>query len=684
MKHAFRALRTGATPFVVSLLLLPALVEAFQTPAQEDPADRRLGDLSLEELMEIKIDEVYTASRFVQKISEAPSSVTVVTAEEIRRSGYRTLADVLRGMRGTYVTNDRNYSYLGVRGFGLPADYNNRVLFLVDGHRVNDNVYDAVLIGNEFILDVDTIERIEFIRGPSSSLYGSNAFFAVVNIMTKKGRQLNGAEVAGSVGGFGSYRTRATYGKRYDNGLEVLLSASLFKSQGVKNLYYPEFDDPATNNGYASGADGEYAYNLLAKVSYHDFSLEAAFVAREKTIPTGAYSTIFPSRDTKTWDSLGFVNLNYHHDFEGVVDVEARVHVNRSAYRGDYPYDASGTVPPTIVTFKDTYLGEWWGAELLLSRSFWNGRLKATLGSEYRDNFHQNQKSIDDTDPEFVYQDTKEESDVEALFGQADLSLTDELRLNAGLRMDSYEQFGELLSPRVGLIYSPAESTHLKLLFGRAFRAPSAYETSYANVGIQKINPDLKEETITTYELVWEQDLAAEVQLVTTAYAYKCNDLITLEVDPADGVKWFRNVDEVRTLGAEMELRAKLDGGFEGTLSYSYQDTENARTHEWLTNSPHHLAKLNLTAPLAWKQSFANLELQYVGQRRSVAGPRIDDYLLTNLTFTAAEIAKGLDLSASVYNLFNVKYHDPGGLEHRQNQIEQDGLSFRVALVYRF
>ena len=89
---------------------------------------------------------------------------------KFKRYGYRTLADILRSVRGFYVTNDRNYSYLGVRGFSRPGDYNARILLLVDGHRLNDNIFGAALIGTEFPLDVDLIERVEIIRGPSSSL----------------------------------------------------------------------------------------------------------------------------------------------------------------------------------------------------------------------------------------------------------------------------------------------------------------------------------------------------------------------------------------------------------------------------------------------------------------------------------------------------------------------------------
>ena len=176
---------------------------------------------------------------YMQKVTEAPSSVTIITADEIRGFGHRTLADVLRTVRGFYVTYDRNYSYLGVRGFSRPGDYNARVLLQVDGHRLNDNVFGSALIGTEFPLDVDLIERIEIIRGPSSALYGTSAFFAVINVITKhaaalderdsRHRQRSGASTR--------YEGRATYSRRFAAGPELLVSATGFHSDGQQALF---------------------------------------------------------------------------------------------------------------------------------------------------------------------------------------------------------------------------------------------------------------------------------------------------------------------------------------------------------------------------------------------------------------------------------------------------------------
>ncbi len=177
-----------------------------QQKSNDDKPRPDLTEMSVEDLLNIKVETVYGASRYQQKVTEAPASITIISADEIKKYGYRTLADILRSIRGVYVTNDRNYSYIGVRGVARPGDYNTRVLLLIDGHRINDSIYDLATIGTEFPLDVDLIERVEFVRGPSSSLYGTNAFFGVINIITKRGRDLKGLEVSGEAGNFASYK----------------------------------------------------------------------------------------------------------------------------------------------------------------------------------------------------------------------------------------------------------------------------------------------------------------------------------------------------------------------------------------------------------------------------------------------------------------------------------------------
>src|SRR4029077_16247116 len=184
-------------------------------------AQTPLLDLSLEDLMQRDAGQVFGASERLQPVMEAPASVSFITAEEIARYGYRTLADILRGVRGMYVTDDRNFSFIGVRGFAKPGDYNSRILLLVNGHRVNDNVFGQAEIGAEFGLDPAMFERVEIIRGPASPLYGDGVWFAGVNVMTKTGASLGGASVTLEGGALGSSVARGAIGHTFANGLDV-------------------------------------------------------------------------------------------------------------------------------------------------------------------------------------------------------------------------------------------------------------------------------------------------------------------------------------------------------------------------------------------------------------------------------------------------------------------------------
>ena len=229
-------------PLALALLILLAL-------SRIALAQQSLPELSLEELMRLDTGRVFGASERLQPSTEAPASVSFITADEIKRYGYRTLADILRGVRGMYVTNDRNFSYLGTRGFGKPGDYNSRILLLVNGHRVNDNVYGQAEIGAEFGIDPAMFERVEIIRGPASSLYGDSAIFAVVNVITKSGASLDGASFTVEDGTLGTRLARASAGRRLASGVEVAISGTYEESAGVDRLYFPAFDTPATNHG---------------------------------------------------------------------------------------------------------------------------------------------------------------------------------------------------------------------------------------------------------------------------------------------------------------------------------------------------------------------------------------------------------------------------------------------------
>jgi outer membrane receptor for ferrienterochelin and colicins len=311
-------------------------------PSRTARAQQALTDMSLEELMHQDAGRVFGASARLQPVTEAPASVTFITAEEITRYGYRTLADILRGVRGMYVTDDRNFSYLGMRGFGIPGDYNSRVLLLVNGHRLNDNVYEQAEIGAEFGIDPALFERVEIIRGPASSLYGNSAFFAVVNVITKSGASLDGASLTVEDGTLGTRLARASAGQRLASGLEVAVAGTYQQSAGVNQLYFPAFDTSGTNNGIAQGLDGQRVGQVYGQLRFKDVVFTGVYGRREKDVPTASFGTLFNQQQPReqTTDRHTLADVEYSRKV-GVSHVTVRASFDRYSGDGFYPLPAA-------------------------------------------------------------------------------------------------------------------------------------------------------------------------------------------------------------------------------------------------------------------------------------------------------------------------------------------------------
>lgn len=635
---------------------------------------------SLEELLKIEIPSVEAASKRTQKTIDAPSSVTIVTADEIRRHGYRTFSDLLKAVRGFYISYDRNYSYVGVRGFGRPGDYNSRVLMLVDGHRVNDNVYDGALVGTDFPLDVDLIERVEIVRGPGSSLYGTSAFFAVINVVTKTGKDMEGVEVAGDAGSNDTYRGRLTVGKNWE-GWDLLASGTLYDSGGADSLYYPEYDDPATNNGLAEGVDDDRFESGFVSLRRHGLTLQGAYVSREKVIPTGSFETVFNDPRNVTTDDRAWFDLGYARTFASGIDVAARVYYDYYAYDGTYVYDYSETDDPFLVLNRDFAKGTWWGAEARAGRTFF-GKHMVTLGGEYRDYRQQDQSNYDE-DPFVSYLDLQTSSDVAAVFLQDEFTISPRVLLSAGVRYDHYSTFGGTTNPRFALIVRPSSKSAVKLLYGQAFRAPNTYELDYESLTF-KANPELEPERIRTGELVWEQYFGERFRASASAFYSSIDDLISQAVDPADDLILFENLNRAEAAGFEAEAAMLLPSGLEARAAYTFADATDKDTGEWLSNSPRHVVQVNATVPIVKAKLSGSVELQSLSKRLNVRGEEVPGHVVVNVSLLSRKLLPRLELTANVYNVFDERYADPGAEEHRQGSIAQDGRTARLKLAWRF
>jgi iron complex outermembrane receptor protein len=652
----------------VCALVLATCLWQTTAQAQEPDAASPVGEAALFQ----EVPSVTAASKYEQDPREAPASISVITREQIQRFGYRTLGEALNSVRGFFTSYDRNYTYVAVRGFTLPGDYNTRILLLVDGHRLNDNVADAAYFGTESAIDLSAVDRVEIIRGAASSLYGTNAFYAVVNLITRSGRSLQGGMVRADAGTFDSYRARGVYGRRAPGGLEYVIGGGFYRTNGP-NLYFPEFDSPSTNNGVVNGLDGDRTADAFGKLTYQGWSFEAGIQGRTKEVPTASFETTFDDPRLTTRDGHAFAVAKYDHPFADLSRVNLSVAFDRHRYRGTYPYDG--------VLQRDLQSGDWWTLESQYVRPI-GRRHKVVLGGELRLNTRQDQELYDE-DPYVSYLDDRRQSHVWALFLQDEFRITHSLLLNAGLRHDSYETFGGTTNPRAALIWTVDQATTLKALYGRAFRAPNLYELYSQDGGLtQKPNPALRPETISSYELVAERQVSRAVRAGVSVYHFDAEHLIRLTTDTTDGLLIFGNLNRVRSAGIEGEVEATL-GPMIARASYALQHVRDAADGTPV-NSPTHVGRVGASLPILRDRARVSTEARFLSARRTVAGDEVPAYGIVNLTLLGQPVRSGPELSASIYNLFDHAYADPGGEELVQDRVVQDGRVVRVGARYQF
>ena len=659
--HPRQALIIGATSLTLAF-------SGLAWAADNTASLTALKSMSLEDLGEVNV--VVAASKYEQKTTEAPSSVSIVTQEEIKLYGYRTLADILASLQGFNVSYDRNNFYLGVRGVSL-GDFNSRVLLLIDGHRINNNLTDSAGIGNEFLLDVDLIDRVEVIRGPGSVLYGNNAFFGVINVITRKGGQVNGVEASVEYGEFDTYKLRVTAGKTFTNGVSVLLSGTYYNSAGSELLGFSPPPALGIKNWVSRNMDGESYGSFFGSVSYEDFALEGGYVSREKMDPTALNFTKFNDTRSSTVADRSYVDLKYAHEFPDIVDVTARLYYDRCDINTGEPIYVG---PGVTDYFQDVQVGEWWGAELQLNKKLWQKHM-ISVGVEYRDDFRQDETIIGST---YNVRDSRQSYGV---FAEGDFALRDDLHFNGGVRYDQYGDFDPSVSPRLGLIYNPFEKSTFKALYGTAFRAPNFQEIS--DSAGQLTTP----ETIESYELVYEQGFGQHLRSSISGFYNNMHNLIVFENGTYDN-------HDADTRGMELALEGSWPQGVRTRASYTLQRTENLSEGGGFPDSPEHMIKLNLSAPVIKEKLFASLEFQYVSSRHTVytdpntaatiPGADVPGFPTVNFTLFSKNIVKNLEVSASIYNLLDQSYADPASRFHLQDQILQDGRSFRLKLAYRF
>ncbi len=663
------------TKFTLQLYLLAATA-TFSSQAFTSVSN--LTELSIEQLAGI---EVESASRYKQPAIDAPASVSVVDAEEIRTFGYRTLGDILSSMRGIYTSYDRYVRYVGTRGFSRAGDYNTRILLLIDGVRQNDSLYSQAMIGTEFPIDIDLIARVEFVPGAGSSVYGSNAFFGVINVITKNGNDFRGTETAAAVGSYKTSKLRVTHGTTSDSGVEWLVSGSSFKQRG-QDLFFPAYNDTARN------LDSDQSDSVFAKMRTENLSLGMMLSVRTKDNPTASFQQQFGAQGSKSTDEQAAINAEYRKALSDVLSLKVSAYAQKYRYQGDfiYPYSGPITLPlRTSYTNRDKSEGSMLGGELqFISTHFQNHRI--VFGADYRKDTGVKQKNFD-IQPYVSYLDSKVSGSSNGFYVQDEIALGEKLLINAGVRYDLISGFPSATNPRIGLVFKPQAQTAIKLIYGTAYRVPNAYEQHYetATAGGYMTNSNLKPEKIRSRELVIEHALSNSQRIVASVYQNDVRNLISQSYDSVADRFFFDNISGVRVRGIEAEWIGRLNGGIMARLSANFQHAEDTASRQTIPNSPARLFKAHLSAPLWRDQLRAGLEIQGMSRRKTDFNTETPGFAITNLTLRAPNFAQNTDISASIYNLFDHQFADPAGTEQAPNdRIAQNGRNFQLKLNYRF
>jgi iron complex outermembrane receptor protein len=615
-------------------------------------------DLPLDELLNTRIS---TAAKYEQRVTDVPASVTVITAEEIARNGWHTLAEALSSVPGINITYDRGYTYLGARGVGLPDDYNTRSLILINGQPMIDGAGGSTDIGTALGVDLASVSRIEFVRGPGSVLYGSGAMFGVINLILKTEEESSSVMVGG-----GSDKTIASgrFAHALPNGFSMSVAGS-FQNDDGQNRFIKEFDTPEHNDGLSVGHDYDNYRTVMATVAGHGMRLLAMTSTRTKGIPTGWYGTVFNS-DQKINDKRKLLSLTAERRVSAGSQLFLRTSYDQFDWRGQFPYPDDMATTHSSSTRINTDL-----------RYVWDARPnhRVTLGAEHVANVRASYESVVGG----VKRPIGGPFSIASVYAQSEFQPLHSLSVTAGLRYDRYIDVTASLNPRGAIVWHMNDANTFKVLYGSAFRLPTVFELDFEEPSQGIIpNPSLKPERIQQLELVWEGRLTPEVLVRVSPYRLQMNGLIRNETDAATGLTQYKNVTDVQSTGVELQVDHRRSDGLWSYASFTRQDATSNGVR--MLNSPANLVKAGISTPTLRPFQGA-LEVMYESGRTTLAGLETSGVFLTNLTLSTA-LRSSLRLSVTMKNLFDTPYETPAGPAHLQDTISQNGRTVLVRLKF--
>ncbi|MBW2345384.1 MAG: TonB-dependent receptor [Deltaproteobacteria bacterium] len=647
---------------LLAVLFLPGL-----SKAQEEQE-------KIHELEEV----VVTATRSAKSADEVFADVEIITQEDIKNSSASNVDDILRRLGAVDI---RRHSDMGITA---PVQINirgvagaKRVLVMMDGVPLN-SALTGFFQPNQ--IQLSSIERIEVVKGPFSSLYGSNAMGGVINIISKKRKTdgvdivpmfksgnydfiETGASVLGRKGGFsysldGSYRTVDNHYRR-----DKQVKYAFNPTTGGFDKSYKDVSDNSDYDDTRFFARFNYDFSDVTGLTFTGSYTEA-----DTEMGTTHYLPV--ERDVDTEKKLYFLNLNGHTTVLNSLNIDMRVFSNydKSDSKCEHIIDNPAPFgPPFLFEYGDReYWGRDTGIQIKASMPLGNfNYLTAGVDSSFMSGYWKNSKE-DGT----VIDHTMDESlDNQAVYLQNETELFSSLIVTLGARYDMNSESEDSFSPKLGLLYKLNDRVNFRGSAGRAFRAPNLNElytpTWMMIPGIPfESNPDLEPEIIWSYDLGTSIRLTDGIDFNLTVFYSKAKDLISTPITA--GVMRYENIDEVETDGFEVGLEGKILPWLTGYVNYTYTHSVN-KVEGRLGNRPLHQSNggIRTVHELGTKTRLtASLDARYNGSmffEDRMTGKKIDLDPFTVLDFNLRlDLFDRLGIKGAVTNITNEDYEIHG------------------------
>ncbi len=636
---------------------------------------------------------------------QSAAVTTVITAEQIKTMGATELHQVLETVPGLHVsiqavTGDPMYSMRGIRN-----ETNSEVLVMLNGTRFSVPYKGSSMTG--MVLPVEAIKQIEVIRGPGSALYGADAFAGVINIITKKAEDIDGTEV-GIRGG--AWDTQSVWGLHSNHWMGWDIAATLqyahnnndgdrIINSDLQTAFDNRFgtDASITPNEMETQAERWNAHlNLQRK--YWDVGFWA-FNEVDNGLRAGAGGALddegdlngenyltdlrFSTEDTfEDWELLAHASYLY-------TDIDTEIHNFPDGTV--LPIDGNGNInletPSILSSFPEGMLTDIGIKNQVVSfemssifKGFEDHSIRFSTGYRYEEvstkekrNYgagilNGTQKVVDGTltkvtGTDLVFLPDSHRS-IWSVALQDEWQITRAWHLTVGLRYDDYSDFGSTVNPRVALVWDINPQLSSKLLYGRAFRAPSFLEQKQQNSQLFTGNPNLDPETIETVELAFDYRPYNNLRLASNFYFYQIDDLIAggtdLTVDNREGQMGY---------GTEFEWDWKFHEQWNLKGNYAWQYARDEERNRRVSGVPEH----QVYAAINWQflpQWHLQTQLNWIGHRVSQVtstNNKLKDYETVDVTLNSKRFFGHIDFSASVRNVFDSQGKEPAVNAYRDN-----------------